>query len=68
VVVKGTGRWLDLLARELSALPGEPDVEQLAFEIDALGTAANYRFQLLGDAAVFDQASAAIAARLDAGG
>ncbi len=67
VVVKGTRRWLDLLARELSALTGVRDVDQLAFEIDALGTAANYRFQLLGDPAVFDQAAAAISARLDAG-
>ncbi len=65
VVVKGTLRWLDLLARELDALPGDRDVEQLAFEIDALGTAANYRFQLLQDPAVFDQAAAAISARLD---
>lgn len=64
VVVKGTHRWLDLLARELGALPGERDVEQLAFEIDALGTAANYRYQLLGDPAVFEQAAAAISARL----
>ncbi len=64
-VAAGLRRWLDLLARELGALEGVRDVQQLAFEIDALGTAANYRFQLLGDPAVFDQALAAITTRLD---
>ena len=64
-VAGGLRRWVALLARELSALPGERDVDQLAFEIDALGTAANYRFQLLGEPEVFDQAAAVISARLD---
>ncbi len=42
------------------------DADQVAFELDALGAAANQHFQLMRDPAVFDRAERAIAARLDA--
>lgn len=42
------------------------DVEQLAFEIDALGTAATLHHQLCDDAGAFDRARTAVRARLQA--
>ena len=68
VVVKGMRRWLDLLARELAALPGERDTEQLAFEIDALGTAANYRYPAPRRPGGVRPGGGGDPARLDAGG
>ena len=51
-------------AQEAGDLDPGVDAEQLAFELDALGAAANQHFQLLRDPAVFDRAAAAITARL----
>ena len=59
-IVAGHRRWLDTLARVV----GGEDPEQLAYEIDALGMAANLDFQLHRDPAAFDRAERAIAARL----
>ena len=53
-------------AQEAGDLDPETDAEQLAFELDALGAAANGHFQLMQDTAVFDRAARAIRARLDA--
>ena len=61
-----------LLAREIAKaqeagdLDPAVDPDQLAFELDALGSAANHQFQLFRDDAIFDRARAAIHARLDA--
>ena len=41
------------------------DPAQLAFELDALGSAANQHFQILRDRSVFERAATAIRARLD---
>ena len=43
-------------------LAADRDPDHLAFELDALGMAANYEFQLLRDPAVFDRAGAAMRA------
>ncbi len=72
MVIDDVRQFLGLLAREIrkaqeaGELDASIDPEQLAFELDALGTAANQQFQLLRDPAPFDRAQAAIAARLDA--
>jgi AcrR family transcriptional regulator len=64
--------WEQLLAERIRAaqraghLDPDADPEQLAFELDALGSAANVRFQLDGDPAAFTRAERAIRARLDA--
>ena len=42
------------------------DAEQLAFELDALGAAANQHLELMHDEAIFDRAATAIRSRLDA--
>ena len=57
--------WRRLLAGEIAAaLPdADADTEQLAFEVDAIGMAANLEHQLERDPAVFDRAAAAFAAR-----
>ena len=52
-------------AQEVGDLDPEVDPEQLAFELDALGAAANAQFQLLEDPAAFDRAESAIRTRLD---
>jgi AcrR family transcriptional regulator len=69
-VVAGQRRWRAYLADEIRGAreAGElgPAVEpvQLAYELDALGSAADLEFQLLRDPAVFDRAGTAFAARL----
>jgi len=63
--------WLAFLerlaseARELGELPPSTDPDQLAFELKALLVAANTSFILQGNTAVFSQARAAIAERLE---
>jgi AcrR family transcriptional regulator len=72
VVIEDVHQFLGLLAREVRKAQEAGDLdpavepEQLAFELDALGSAANQQFQLLHDAAIFDRAAAAMRARLDA--
>ncbi|MDX6697420.1 MAG: hypothetical protein QOE65_817 [Solirubrobacteraceae bacterium] len=61
----GVGAWIAELARQ-ARLAGHAEPEQLAFELWAIGLGANAYRRLLGDAAAFDRARAAIAARLDA--
>ena len=62
--------WLQLLERHVVAaqraghLGAEVEARQLAFEIDALGSAAHVHFQLSGDRAVLARAETAIEARL----
>ena len=51
-------------AQEAGDLDPAVEPEQLAFELDALGAAANRQFQLMQDPAVFDRAATAIRARL----
>jgi AcrR family transcriptional regulator len=64
--------WAALLADyarvaiERGELLPDTDPEQLAFELDALGTAVNSSWQLHEDAAVFDRGRRAIARRLEA--
>ena len=55
-------------AQEAGDLDPDIDAEQLAFELDALGAAANQQFQLMQDPAVFDRAERAIRARLESVG
>ncbi len=52
-------------AQEAGDSAASADPAQLAFELDALGSAANQQYQLLRDRAVFDRAAAAMRARLD---
>jgi AcrR family transcriptional regulator len=64
--------WASLLsdyaraAIERGELAPDTDAEQLAFELDALGTAVNSGWQLHEDRAVFDRGRRAIANRLAA--
>jgi AcrR family transcriptional regulator len=64
--------WSDLVERLIRAaqdaghLDREIDPGQLAFELEALGAAANVRHQLYGDPAAFERAERAIRARLSA--
>jgi AcrR family transcriptional regulator len=64
--------WRELVANRVRAaqaagqLDPEADPEQIAFELDALGVAANVRSQLDRDDAAFERARRAIHARLDA--
>ena len=64
--------WSEILANRVKAaqaaghLDPEADPEQVAYELDALGGAANVRFQLDRDEAWFDRARASIRARLEA--
>ena len=53
-------------AQEAGDLKASEDPEQLAFELDALGAAANQHFQLMHDDKVFERATTAIRGRLDA--
>jgi AcrR family transcriptional regulator len=53
-------------AIERGELAPETDPEQLAFELDALGTAVNSGWQLHENVAVFDRGRRAIASRLEA--
>jgi AcrR family transcriptional regulator len=52
-------------AQEAGDLDPSVEAEQIAFELDALGAAANGHFQLMRDPAAFDRAARAIATRLD---
>jgi hypothetical protein len=57
--------WLRRLTREVrAALPDEPDPEQLAYTIEALGMGANLQYRLLRDPVVFERAGAAFDAVL----
>jgi AcrR family transcriptional regulator len=64
--------WKTLVANRVRSaqaaghLDPEADPEQVAFELDALGGAANVRYQLDRDAEAFDRARRAIHTRLDA--
>ena len=64
--------WSEILVNRVKAaqaaghLDPEADPEQVAFELDALGGAANVRFQLDRDEAWFERAREAIGARLAA--
>ncbi len=53
-------------AQEAGDLDAAVDPEQLAFELDAFGGAANHHYQFMRDKAVFDRAAAAMRARLEA--
>ena len=61
--------WSEILVNRVKAaqaaghLDPEADPEQVAYELDALGGAANVRFQLDRDEAWFDRAREAIRAR-----
>ena len=65
-------RWAGLLteyiqeAIDRGELRPETDPEQLAFELDALGTAVNSGWQLHEDAAVFERGRRALRRRLEA--
>ncbi len=61
----GVRAWVGGLERE-AALAGADDPAQLAFEIHALGQAANSSYQLFEDRAAFGRARLAIDAALDA--
>ena len=71
VVTEDVRQFLGLLTREVRKAQEAGDLdpavepEQLAFELDALGAAANQQYQLMHDPAVFDRAANAIRARLD---
>jgi AcrR family transcriptional regulator len=70
-VLSDFAAWSEILANRVRAaqaaghLDPDADPEQLAFELDALGGAANLRFQLARDEAAFERARGAIRARLD---
>ena len=51
-------------AQDAGELDPAVDPAQLAFELDALGSAANQQYQMLHDRTVFDRAAAAMRARL----
>ena len=71
VVLEDTRQFVALLAREVRKaqeagdLDPAADPDQIAFELDALGTAAHQHFQLWHDPASFDRARTAIRVRLD---
>jgi len=71
VVTEDVRQFLGFLTREVRKAQAAGDLdpaiepEQLAFELDALGAAANQQFQLMQDPAVFDRAERAIHARLE---
>ena len=71
VVTEDVRQFLGFLTREVRKAQEAGDLdpavepEQLAFELDALGAAANQQYQLLQDPVAFDRAETAIRARLD---
>jgi len=71
VVTEDVRQFLGFLTREVRKAQEAGDLdpavepEQLAFELDALGAAANQQYQLLQDPVVFDRAETAIRARLE---
>ena len=72
LVREGVEQFQAFLAREIRKAQDAGDLDpgidpdQLAFELDALGSAANHQYQLFRDEAAFDRAAAAIRTRLDA--
>jgi AcrR family transcriptional regulator len=70
VVTESMIQFLGFLEREIAKaqqageLDPALDPAQLAFEFDALGSAANQQFQLMHDRVVFDRAAAGMRARL----
>jgi AcrR family transcriptional regulator len=70
VVTENMRQFLGFLEREIRKAQDagelDPEIEpaQLAFEFDALGSAANQQFQLMHDRAVFDRAATGMRARL----
>lgn len=71
VVVEGVRDFQQFLAREVRKaqeagdLDPAMDPDQLAFELDSLGSGANHQFQLFRDERAFAVAKAAIHSRLD---
>jgi AcrR family transcriptional regulator len=71
-IVEQFAAWEKLLADRVRAaqrtghLDPEADPEQLAFELDAFGSAVNLRFQIDRDPAVFERAERAMRERLRA--
>ena len=71
VVTEDVRQFLGFLTREVRKAQEAGDLdpavepEQLAFELDALGAAANQQFQLMQDPGVFDRAETAIRARIE---
>jgi AcrR family transcriptional regulator len=69
-VAEDVRQFLGFLEREIRKAQEAGDVDpsiepaQLAFELDALGSAANQQYQLLHDRTVFDRAAAAMRSRL----
>ena len=65
-------RWLGVYevvitaAQQRGELDPDVDPATLAFELDALGMAANLRNQLFDDPAIFDRARSSMMARLQA--
>jgi AcrR family transcriptional regulator len=72
VVMDDAREFIAFLAREVKKaqeagdLDPAIDPDQLAFELDAVGAAANQHFQLMQDEKVFERAATAIRTRLDA--
>jgi hypothetical protein len=72
VVMNDAREFIAFLAREVRKaqeagdLDPAADPDQIAFELDALGAAANQHYQLMRDPVVFDRAERAITERLDA--
>jgi AcrR family transcriptional regulator len=72
VVTEDAREFLAFLTREVRKAQDAGDLdpsveaEQIAFELEALGAAAQQQYQLMHDPAVFDRAERGISARLDA--
>ena len=72
IVIEDERQFLGFLEREIAKAQAagelDPTIEpaQLAFEFDALGSAANQQFQLLHDRAIFDRAATGMRNRLKA--
>jgi AcrR family transcriptional regulator len=72
VVTEDAREFLAFLTREVRKAQDAGDLdpsveaEQIAFELEALGAAAQQQYQLMDDPAVFDRAERGISARLDA--
>jgi AcrR family transcriptional regulator len=71
VVTEDAREFLAFLTREVRKAQDAGDLdrsveaEQIAFELEALGAAAQQQYQLMDDPAVFDRAERAISARID---
>jgi AcrR family transcriptional regulator len=72
VVTEDAREFMAFLTREVRKAQDAGDLdpsveaEQIAFELEALGAAAQQQYQLMDDPAVFDRAERGISARLDA--